>query len=161
MEITDTSELFRLCVRELGRKEDQFIMPEEQDTVTFQNNRYDTNKKITLRKVLIDGFGVGDVGTTVLRDRRVLAEDGMFSVVLLVDTTRGILIKEPVLLSRGFVFAKENQQLLDVLKKKLLLNSRNLLVSQSMSSLSAKKFKLILKKVYSNIPVANPWFYHF
>jgi len=111
---------FQIMCQELGRKEDQFIMPEEQDTVTFQNNRYDTNKKITLRKVLIDGFGVGDVGTTVLRDRRVLAEDGMFSVVLLVDTTRGILIKEPVLLSRGFVFAKENQQLLDVLKKEIV-----------------------------------------
>lgn len=111
---------FQLMCQDLGRKEDQFIMPESDDTVTFSHGRYDTNKKIVLRKVLIDGFGVGDVGTTVLRDRRILAEDGMFSVVLLVDTTKGVLIKEPVLLSKGFVFAKENQQLLDVLKKEVV-----------------------------------------
>ena len=110
----------QLMCQDLGRSDDQFIMPEEQDTVTFQHGRFNTNTKISLRKVLIDGFGVGDVGTTVLRDRRILAEDGMFSVVLLVDTTKGIMIKDPVLLSRGFVFAKENKQLLDVLKKEII-----------------------------------------
>jgi len=111
---------FQLMCQDLGRSDDQFILPEEQDTVTFQHGRFNTNTKISLRKVLIDGFGVGDVGTTVLRDRRILAEDGMFSVVILVDTTKGIMLKEPVLLSRGFVFAKENKQLLDVLKKEIV-----------------------------------------
>lgn len=110
---------YQLMCQNLGRTDDQFILPEPDEIVTFDNHSYHTNQKISLRKVLIDGFGVGDVGTTVLRDRRVLAEDGMFSVVLLVDSKQSKLVKEPVLLSRGFVFAKENQQLFDILKSEI------------------------------------------
>jgi len=111
---------YQLMCQQLGRSDDQFILPEPDEVVTFRHNRFDTNSKISLRKVLIDGFGIGDVGATVLRDRRTLAEDGMFSVVLLVDTAQGKLIKEPVLLSRGFVFAKENQELLNLLKSEIM-----------------------------------------
>ena len=107
---------YQLMCQKLGRNDDQFILPKPDETVVFQHGHFNTSQKISLRKVLIDGFGVGDVGASVLRDRRVLAEDGMFSVVLLVDTKQGKLLKEPVLLSRGFVFAKENQELLNILK---------------------------------------------
>jgi ribonuclease J len=103
--------------KKLGYKDEQFILPEYDSAVNFYSNgRVDTNFKIPLRKVLIDGFGVGDVGTTVLRDRKTLAEDGMFSIVFLTTMADGKLQKEPIILSRGFVFMKENNDLMGYIK---------------------------------------------
>jgi len=108
---------YQQMAQKLGYAEDQVILPDFDGTATFHNNgTVDTNYHISIRKVLIDGFGVGDVGTTVLRDRKVLAEDGMFSVVLLMEKESGKLTKPPVILSRGFVFMKENTELIDYLK---------------------------------------------
>ena len=108
---------YQQMAKKIGYTDDQLISPDIDSSVTFHSNgTADTNYHISLRKVLIDGFGVGDVGTTVLRDRKVLAEDGMFSVVLLIDKVSGELTKPPVILSRGFVFMKENTELIDYLK---------------------------------------------
>lgn len=103
--------------RKLGYNQDQFVTPDMDSAVTFYaDGSYDTKFQLGLRKVLIDGLGVGDVGTTVLRDRKLLAEDGMFSVVLLVNKATGKLHKDPQILSRGFVFMKDNADLIDFLK---------------------------------------------
>jgi ribonuclease J len=104
--------------KKLGYTEDQVIMPDFDATTTFYSNlTFDTKFHISFRKILIDGFGIGVVGTTVLRDRKLLAQDGMFSVVLLVNKESGKLDKEPVVLSRGFVFMKENTDLINFLKQ--------------------------------------------
>jgi ribonuclease J len=104
----------------LGYKDEQLISPDIDRSVTFYSDgHFDTNYQVSFRKVLIDGLGIGDVGTTVLRDRKTLAEDGMFSVVLLVNSQTGQLHKDPVVLSRGFVFMKENTDLIDYLKKEV------------------------------------------
>lgn len=105
----------------MGLTKDQFITPDYDSAVTFHGNgTYDIKTHIPMRKVLIDGLGIGDVGTTVLRDRKLLAEDGMFSVVLLINKITGQLISEPTILSRGFVFVKENADLLDYLKQEII-----------------------------------------
>ncbi|MBP6989776.1 ribonuclease J [Candidatus Shapirobacteria bacterium] len=105
----------------MGFTEDQFITPDFDSAVTFYaNGKMDTNFHIPMHKVLIDGLGIGDVGATVLRDRKTLAEDGMFSVVLMVNKEAGTMFKEPVILSRGFVFMKENTDLLDYLKEEII-----------------------------------------
>jgi len=101
----------------MGFTDDQFITPDFDSAITFYaNGKVDTNFHIPLHKVLIDGLGVGDVGATVLRDRKTLAEDGMFSVVVMVNKATGTMYKEPVILSRGFVFMKENTDLINFLK---------------------------------------------
>jgi len=111
---------YQSMAKKLGYTEDQVIMPDFDATTTFYNNAtVDTKFHISIRKVLIDGFGVGDVGTTVLRDRKVLANDGMFSVVLLINKENGKLEKDPVILSRGFVFVKENTDLINFLKQEI------------------------------------------
>lgn len=108
---------YQQMAKKIGYTDDQLISPDFDSSVTFHSNgSVDTNYHISIRKVLIDGFGVGDVGTTVLRDRKVLAEDGMFSVVLLLEKESGQLAKPPIILSRGFVFMKENTELIDYLK---------------------------------------------
>ncbi len=111
---------YQTMAKTLGFAEDQVIFPDYDGTATFYNNgTYDTNYHISLRKVLIDGLGVGDVGATVLRDRKLLAEDGMFSVVMLINRESGALVKDPVILSRGFVFMKENTELMNFLKQEV------------------------------------------
>ena len=107
--------------KNMGLKDEQFISPDSDSIVTFYSNgTYDLKSHNPIRKVLIDGLGIGDVGTTVLRDRKLLAEDGMFSVVVMVNKDTGAMVKEPVILSRGFVFVKDNTDLLDYLKQEVV-----------------------------------------
>ena len=64
-------------------------------------------------RVLVDGAGVGDVGASVLRDRILLSEDGLIAVVATVDRHEGLLMSGPEVVSRGFVYVKESEALLD------------------------------------------------
>lgn len=67
-------------------------------------------------RVLVDGLGVGDVGSSVLRDRKHLAEDGLLVVVMSIDATSGVVIAGPDIVSRGFVYVKEADPLMDELR---------------------------------------------
>lgn len=109
---------YQNMAKTMGYPDSSFITPDYDAAVTFTHNasKVDTSFHIPMRKVLIDGLGVGDVGTTVLRDRKTLANDGMFSVVLLVDRVHNKLAQEPVVLSRGFVFMKDNTDLINYLR---------------------------------------------
>jgi len=69
------------------------------------------------RRVLIDGLGIGDVGKTVLRDRRILAEDGILVIILLADSNNYQLVDNPTVASRGFVYLKESKKLLGEIEK--------------------------------------------
>jgi len=105
----------------MGYGTDRLLSPDTAQVVTFYaNGGADTETEIPFRKVLIDGFGVGDVGATVLRDRKTLAEEGMFTIIMLVNAETGALSKEPVVLSRGFVFVKENIDLINYLKQEAI-----------------------------------------
>ncbi|MBQ8431442.1 MAG: ribonuclease J [Clostridia bacterium] len=64
-------------------------------------------------KVLVDGYGIGDVGNIVLRDRRHLAQDGLIVVVATVDTDEGLLLSGPDIVSRGFVYVREAEELME------------------------------------------------
>lgn len=68
---------------------------------------------VTAGKVLVDGYGVGDVGNIVLRDRRHLSQDGLIVVVASVDAEAGLLLSGPDVVSRGFVYVRESEELMD------------------------------------------------
>ncbi len=78
-----------------------------------------TKEKIPADYVFVDGLGVSDETNVVLRDRQVLAEDGMVVVIVTVDSKTGKLIQNPDIISRGFVFLKEHKELIEDLRHRV------------------------------------------
>ncbi|MEI8360594.1 MAG: ribonuclease J [bacterium] len=72
-----------------------------------------TNEKVPADYVYVDGYGVGDVSNVVLRDRRVMAEDGMIVIIATIDAKTGEPIGNPDIISRGFIYMKENKDIIE------------------------------------------------
>ena len=68
-------------------------------------------------KILVDGYGIGDVGNVVLRDRQHLSQDGLIVIVMTMDSSTGEIVAGPDVISRGFVYVKESENLMDEVKK--------------------------------------------
>ena len=68
-------------------------------------------------KILVDGYGVGDVGNVVLRDRQHLSQDGLIVIVMTMDSSTGEIVSGPDVISRGFVYVKESENLMDEVKR--------------------------------------------
>lgn len=78
-----------------------------------------TKEKIPADYVMVDGLGVGDVSEIVLRDRRMMADDGMIVIIATIDAKTGAIIGNPDLISRGFVYMKENRDLIEKTRMKV------------------------------------------
>ena len=78
-----------------------------------------TNQRIPSDYVFVDGLGVGDVSNVVLRDRQVMAGDGMLVVIATIDSKTGKLLQSPDIISRGFIYMKENKQLVEQTRSKV------------------------------------------
>jgi len=70
-----------------------------------------TDERVPAGYVMVDGLGIGDVGNIVLRDRRVMAEDGIFVVIITIDHTTGKMVTSPDIISRGFIYMRENEEI--------------------------------------------------
>ncbi len=92
-------------------------------------------------KVLVDGFGVGDVGSIVLRDRKHLSQDGIIIVVVSIDRASGIVVSGPEIISRGFVYVRESEELMDE-SRQLLGDALSRCSSQELREWNALKTKL-------------------
>jgi ribonuclease J len=108
-------ELHKELALELGMSEENIVVPDNGSIIEISPDA----QKIVLRKerapsglMMVDGSSVGDAQDVVIRDRVMLAQDGMFVVIALLDQKTGKLKKSPDLISRGFVYLKENQELL-------------------------------------------------
>ncbi len=78
-----------------------------------------TDKRIPVEYVFVDGLGIGDISHIVLRDRRVMAEDGMIVIIATINTSTGKLVGNPDIISRGFVYMKEQKELIEKTRHKV------------------------------------------
>ena len=85
-----------------------------------RNSAAISREKIPANYVMVDGLGVGDVGNIVLRDRQQMSEDGMFTVIIIVDSKTGKIIGSPDIISRGFIYMKGSTELVKETKNKVI-----------------------------------------
>ncbi len=97
---------------ELGISEDNVFITEIGDVVELTRNKGRMAGSVTAGSVMVDGSGIGDIGNVVLRDRKLLSEDGIFTAVITLNRQTGALLAAPEILSRGFVYEKNSEELL-------------------------------------------------
>lgn len=83
------------------------------DVLEYEENQLRQTGQVSAENTLVDGIGVGDIGNIVLRDRRILADDGIFVSVCTINRQKSELVSGPYTATRGFVFAKESQDLIE------------------------------------------------
>lgn len=98
---------------ELGIDKDNIFILNSGEVLSMDDEGAGVTGKVPVGTVLVDGLGVGDVGNVVLRDRQHLAEDGILIVVMSLEGTTGELLAGPDIVSRGFVYVKESDELMD------------------------------------------------
>lgn len=107
----------------IGIPESNIIIGSIGDVIETDGTDLSITGKVTAGRVLVDGLGVGDVGSIVLRDRKHLAEDGLIVVVATIESESGTILAGPDILSRGFVYVRESEEMMeaarDILRKTL------------------------------------------
>jgi len=108
-------------VYNMGFPKDKILVPDNGSIIQFDKKGAEMLKeKAPSNYVFVDGLGVGDVGEIVLRDRKMLAKDGMFVIVAIVDSQTGQVKGSPDIISRGFVYLRESKKLLAQTRKKAI-----------------------------------------
>lgn len=104
--------------QEVGIKKENIVVAENGAVVDITRGSIKVSGKVTAGKTLIDGLGVGDVGNIVLRDRKQLSEDGILLVVATIDTNACQITAGPDILSRGFVYVRESDELIQEIRQR-------------------------------------------
>ncbi len=119
----------------LGLKRENIVVPDNGTIIEISKDekgiKLETRKeKAPSGLVMVDGFSIGDVQEVVIRDRQMLAQDGMFVIIASINTTTGKLKKSPDIISRGFVYLRESQELLTetrhIIKKTIENSAHNM-----------------------------------
>lgn len=97
----------------LGQDRNSIVIPENGDVIEVARDGIRKNGTVVSGHVFIDGLGVGDVGKIVLRDRKLLSEDGIITVVVTMEKESGMVVSGPDIISRGFVYVKEAEVLME------------------------------------------------
>ena len=97
---------------ELGMPKENTFIIQNGDVVEFTKDTAKVNGNVPSGRILVDGLGVGDVGNIVLRDRKHLGEDGLMVVVLTISSKTGKIVAGPDIISRGFVYVRESENLM-------------------------------------------------
>ncbi len=97
----------------LGINRKNIFVIQSGDVLELSEDKAGVTGKVPVGNIFVDGLGVGGVGNIVLRDRQHLAEDGIFIVVVAMDSANGYIVSGPDVVSRGFVYVRESDELLD------------------------------------------------
>ena len=115
--------LHKKLAHSMGIEEKNILLPEIGKVIEMDQKSCRTNGSVPSGRVLVDGLSVGDVGNIVLRDRMHLAQDGLIVVVVTIDGESGLVIAGPDIVSRGFVYVRESEDMMErmrVTAKKIL-----------------------------------------
>ena len=99
--------------RETGVLDDHIVVPDLGDIIEMDQNEIKKTGTAQTGSVLIDGLGIGDVGNVVLRDRKHLSQDGLIIIVMAIERDSGMLVSGPDVISRGFVYVREAEELIE------------------------------------------------
>lgn len=108
--------------RELGIPSENIFVGENGQVFEFTRRYGRLSGRVTAGKVLVDGLGVGDVGNIVLRDRKQLSQDGILIVVVTMDKQSNLVLAGPDIVSRGFVYVRESEILMEEAKVKVKIS---------------------------------------
>ncbi len=122
----------------VGVDRENVFLVDNGDVVEFQNGIARKAGKVQAGNVLIDGLGVGDVGNIVLRDRKLLSQDGILVVVVTLSKQDGKILSGPDIISRGFVYVRESEGLLDEANR-IVSSTLNKLMTENVNEWSSLK----------------------
>ena len=105
--------------QELGMPKENIFLSENGQILEFTREKGTVAGKVTAGMVMVDGLGVGDAGNIVLRDRRQLSQDGILIVVVTMDKASNRVVSGPDIVSRGFVYVRESEALMDEAKARV------------------------------------------
>ena len=97
----------------MGMDRRNIVIPEIGQVIEMTHDTLELGEQIPTGAILVDGLGVGDVGNVVLRDRKHLSEDGLIIVVMAIDRDECKLVSGPDIISRGFIYVRENEDIID------------------------------------------------
>lgn len=98
---------------ETGLDRNHIFIPANGEVIEYKDGKMRQGGRVPAGNVLIDGIGVGDVGNIVLRDRKLLSQDGIFTVVVTLDKKHKRIASGPEIISRGFVYVRESEKLIE------------------------------------------------
>ena len=97
----------------LGMDRQRIVLPSAGQVIEMSQNTLSIAGTVPVGEVLVDGLGIGDVGNVVLRDRKHLSQDGLIIVAMAFDRTNDVLVSGPDVISRGFVYVRENEDIIE------------------------------------------------
>lgn len=107
--------------QKLGMKGDNIVIADNGDIIEVNHDGIEKTGTVISGQVFVDGLGVGDVGNIVLRDRKHLSQDGILTVVVTIERESGKVIAGPDIISRGFVYVRESEYLIEEAKNRVRL----------------------------------------
>ncbi|ANU10567.1 hypothetical protein A1A1_01038 [Planococcus antarcticus DSM 14505] len=99
--------------QQVGLHKSEIFIADKGDIVEYKGGKVRMSGRVTAGNVLIDGIGIGDVGNIVLRDRKLLSQDGIFIVVVTLNRKEKKIASGPEMISRGFVYVRESEELME------------------------------------------------
>lgn len=108
------------CAEDVGIPKSNVIMLDNGQVAEMSPDKIRiSHEQVPAYYVMVDGLGIGDVGEIVLRDRKMLAAEGMVVIIATIDKHSGRILKNPDIISRGFIYLKDNAEMLDEIRKRI------------------------------------------
>ncbi len=110
----------KLAQETINLKPEEIALPDNGQVVEVYKNQIKvTEERVPAYYVFVDGLGIGDVEEVVLRDRKALAQEGMIVIIVTISKQNNLLLKSPDIISRGFIYLKENQEFLENIRRRI------------------------------------------